>query len=527
MKWKWPLRTLPFSIERAAFMIAAFTLLSRIFGALRDQLLTTQLGLGTELDIYTTAFRLPDTIYNLLILGTLSVTFVPVFTSYYLEDKKRAQHIANSILTIVTSGILIVCAIIFIFAEWFTHLIAPGFKDETFRMTVNLTRLMLLSPILFTVSSIFNSYLTSLKKFFVISFAPILYNIGIITGFFLFYPRWGVMGLGYGVIFGAIMYLIVDFIEAYRHGYRVRLIYDFWDEGVRKIGALFLPRMFALDISFVSLIIASVIGSLLPAGSIAAYTTAYNLESVAVGIFALSFVMALFPVLSSLHAQQEEQKFLVTLRDYTIRILYFTVPVTIGTLLFRAHIVRLWFGHGKVGWDDTILLINILGVLAFAMVSQSLVPLFARAFYARKNTVTPFLVGLVGVAVNAIVSYEGAQHYGAAGIALGFTSASITNCLLLFMALRLHLGKYLEGLESTFDLPLLKSAVKIILAALLAGIVSYSLLFLVGPYFNTRTTLGIFLQATVAFAGGGIVYLTFTHLMGFRETRAFRRFLLK
>src|SRR5688572_691916 len=160
---KLPFLSATFSIERAALMIAIFTLLSRVFGAVRDQLLTTQLGLGRELDIYTTAFRLPDTIYNLLILGTLSVTFVPVFTSYYLHDKQKAQHIANSILTIVTTGILIVCAVIFIFADWFTKLIAPGFEGETFQQTVNLTRLMLLSPVLFTISSIFNSYLTSLK----------------------------------------------------------------------------------------------------------------------------------------------------------------------------------------------------------------------------------------------------------------------------------------------------------------------------------------------------------------------------
>jgi putative peptidoglycan lipid II flippase len=251
------------------------------------------------------------------------------------------------------------------------------------------------------------------------------------------------------------------------------------------------------------------------------------LESVAVGVFALSFITALFPVLSDFHARQETQRYVITLRDYTIRILFFTIPMTIGMLLFRAHIVRLWFGHGKVDWTATFLLISTLGVLAFALVSQSLVPLFARAFYARQNTKTPMLISLVAMVINAVVSYFGALHYGVAGIALGFTMASIINAVLLFMAMRLQLGGAIEGMESLFDLPLLVSTMKIIFSTLAAGIASYSLLYLVAPHVNTQTVVGIFIQAAIAGLGGVFVYVALTYSMGFAEARVLRKLFRK
>src|SRR6185436_20887378 len=145
---------------------------------------------------------------------------------------------------------------------------------EKFELTVKLTRLMLISPILFTISSVFSSYLTSLKEFFVISLAPVLYNVGIIIGIFFFYPRWGLMGLGYGVLLGAVIYLLLQGLESWRRGYKWQRVVDIFDPGVKKIALLFVPRVLSLDISYISLVIASVVGSLLPAGSITIFNLA-------------------------------------------------------------------------------------------------------------------------------------------------------------------------------------------------------------------------------------------------------------
>jgi putative peptidoglycan lipid II flippase len=512
-----------FSVGRAALMIAVLTLLSRLLGFGRDILLASHLGIGRQLDIYDTAFRLPDTVFNLLILGTLSAAFVPIFTSYHQKDKQRAQTIANTVLNVATVGMLLVCLLLLAFTRPLTHLIAPGFSGADFDQTVMLTRIMLLSPLLFTIANVFNGYLTSLKKFFVINFAPILYNVFIIAGIVALYPRWGLPGLGVGVVLGAALLLVVQIIASLRQGYRWRPIIDFRDSGVRTIGRLFIPRVFALDISFISLLVASIIGSHLEQGSIAAYNRAYNLESVAIGIFALSIITALFPVLSSLYAAEESKNFALAVRDYTIKILYFAIPVTILTLLFRAHIVRIAYGHGKVNWHGTILIFNTLGVLAFAIVSQSLTPLFARAFFARHNTVTPFIISLISSIINAIVAYIAALHYGVVGIALGFTVASIFDALVLFITLRWQIGRTVEGMETLFDAPLVMAIVKICAASLLMGLASYVLLYAVEPWLDTHKVLGLIIQAGLAGLGGVVVYFMLTYLLGFEEPRYIKR----
>jgi putative peptidoglycan lipid II flippase len=512
-----------FNLGKATAIIAVFTLVSRLVGFLRELLLASHFGAGDTLDIYYTAFRLPDTVYNLLILGTLSVAFIPVFNEYYLKDRKQAQRIANSVLNSSALVMLLICTLMFIFIRPLTHLIVPGFSGEKFELTVKLTRLMLLSPVLFTISSVFSSYLTSLKEFFVISLAPVLYNVGIIIGIFFFYPRWGLMGLGYGVLLGAVIYLLLQSFESWRRGYRWQRVIAVFDPGVKKIALLFVPRVLSLDISYISLVIASVVGSLLASGSISIFNLANNLQAVAVGIFALSTATAIFPVLSELHAQTEINRFVAVLRDSIVRILFFMVPMAILILLFRAHIVRLAYGYGKFDWASTISTFDTLGILAFAVLSQSLIPLFARAFYAQQNTKTPLIISLIAMAINAVLSYIGAQHYGVAGIALGFTVASVVNCILLFMALRLKLGNLIWGMESIFDLPLLKAIMKLAFATFVTGIVSYSLLYVIGPRVNTHTVIGIFLQAALASLGGALVYFVLTFLMGFGEARYVKR----
>ncbi len=514
-----------FNVGNAALMIAVLTLLSRVMGFVRDILLTSHLGISRQLDIYDTAFRLPDTIFSLLILGTLSAAFVPVFTSFYIQDKQRAQLIANSVLNIATIGMAVICLLLYLFVRPLTHWVAPGFSGHDFEQTVSLSRIMLLSPLIFTIANIFNGYLTSMKRFFVINSVPILYNLCIIGGIIWLYPRWGLTGLGIGVIIGALVMLLAQIIAAFHYGFRWHAVMDFHDSGVRTIGKLFVPRIFALDISFISLLIASVIGSQLQSGSIAAYNRAYNLESVVIGIFALSLITALFPVLSSLYAEHKHEQFVATIRDSTIRILFFAIPATVLTLLFRAYAVRIAYGHGKVDWHGTILIFNTLGVLAFGIIGQSLTPLYARAFFARHNTITPFMISLCSTIINIILSYWAALHYGVIGIALGFTIASVFDAILLFITLRMQIGAEVSHMETVFDLPVLKAIMKIIVATLFMGVLSYAMLYFLAPLFNTSRAVGIILQAGIAASAGIATYVILTILMGFKDLQILiRRF---
>lgn len=497
-----------FTIGRAALLIGFLTLLSRLVGFFRQYLFASTFGLSDTLDVYVTAFRIPDTVFNLLILGTLSAAFIPIFSNYYIKDKQRAIQIANTVLNTSILGMLFICLLLFVFAGPLTKFLVPGFDQEKLRETVMLTRLMLLSPVIFTASSVFSSILSSFKKFIAVHIAAVFYNLGIIFGLVFLYPRFGLYGLGYGVLLGALLHVAIQIPQLYRMGFRWKWYIDLKDRGFRSITALFIPRIFGLDISVVSLLIASFVGSLLAEGSIAAYTLANDLQAVPVGIFALSTAAALFPILSENFARNDEERFLTNLQQAIIQVLIFIIPISIWMLLFRAQIVRFIYGHGAIDWEQTILLFNALGVFTLALFSQALTPLFSRAFYARHNTKTPVIIGFVSMTLNAFCSYFLGQKFGVAGVVGGFAVASLINCALLFFVLRLNLAQA-SGYSAIhqFDLNLLKSISKIIFGAVLAGFVSYGYLYLIEPFVNTRTTLGIFIQVALSGTAGLLVYM--------------------
>jgi len=506
-----------FTIGRAALLIGCLTLVSRLVGFFRQYLFASTFGLSDTLDVYVAAFRIPDTVFNLLILGTLSAAFIPVFSKYYIKDKQRAMQITNTVLNTSVLGMLCICLLLFIFAYPLTEFLVPGFNQEKLNQTVTLTRLMLLSPVIFTASNVFSSILSSFKRFIAVHLAATLYNLGIIFGLIVLYPRFGLHGLAYGVLIGALLHVLIQLPEVYRTGFRWQGLIDLKDRGFIHIATLFIPRIFGLDISVVSLLIASFVGSLLAEGSIAAYTLANDLQAVPVGIFALSTAAALFPILSENFARNDEQRFLTNLQQAIIQVLIFIIPISIWMLLFRAQIVRFIYGHGAVGWEQTILLFNALGVFTLALFSQALTPLFARAFYARHNTKTPVIIGFVSMAINAFSSYFLGQRFGVEGVVGGFAIASLINCALLFFVLRLNLAH--TGVHTAihkFDLKLVKGISKIVFGAMLAGFVSYGYLYLIEPFVNTRTTLGIFIQVAFAGTAGLLVYVLMLYCLQLR-----------
>ncbi len=519
-----------FHLGQATLIIAVLTLISRLTGFVRDLLLASRLGLSVESDIYFTAFRIPDLVYNLLILGTLSVAFIPVFSEYYLKDKKRAFEVASNILNISVVGMAVFCLLIFIFAKPLTHLIAPGFGELQINKTVQITRIMLLSPIIFTISNVVSSVLISLKKFLIVNTAPLLYNLGIIIGIIFFYPRYGLPGLAVGVILGALMHVGIQIPELIRNGFRWTLTFNRKDQATRQIGKLFLPRLFGIDISYVNLIVVSIVGSTLAIGSITAFNYANNIQAVFLGVFALSTAIALFPVMSELYAKNETRQFINTIQHAVIRILYFIIPVTILLLLLRAHIVRVLLGYGRCDWNCTITTFDTLGVLALGLLAQSLIPLFARAFYARQNTKTPVVLGLIAVVVNIVLSYVLSFGLGVQGIALGFVLATTVNCILLFAALHRHFSHHPDvspEIMHTFDSIIVKRVAMIIFASMTTGVVTYFLLYLLALFVDTHTVAGIFIQASVAGGIGIIWYVGVTGWMGLQEAEQMLRPVLK
>ncbi len=507
-----------FSVSKAAIIVGFFTLLSKLVGLIRDPLLAGKIGVGDSLDIYYAAFRIPDFIFNLLVLGTLSVALIPVFTEWLLKDKDKANRISSSVLNISVSGMAAICLILLIFSAPLTKALVPGFSGDKLAHTIQLMRLFLLSPIIFTASNVFTSFLTASKKFLVLSIAPIMYNLGIIFGLFFFYPHFGLMGLGYGVILGALCHLLVQIPEAVRFGWRFKAVIDWHEPTLKKIAKLFIPRIIGVDISQISLIVGTTVGSILAAGSVTIFNLANNLQAAPLGIFALSISAASFPLLSEHYSKGDNKAFLKTLADNVIMVLFFIIPITILMLIFRAYIVRIIYGHGKFNWNDTVLMFTTFGILTFSLIGQSLSPLFSRSFYSRQNTIIPVMVNICSIIVDIILAYVLGKQFGLVGIAGGFVIACTLDALVMFLFLRWYLHK--SDISFTdFDSEVGHFLVKLLFSSIVMGLVGYGGIYAFAPLVNTRTTLGIIIQSGLAVTIALLAFLVVSYKIGIQQTK--------
>jgi len=508
-----------FSVSKAAIIVGFFTLLSKLVGLVRDPLLAGKIGVGSTLDIYYSAFRIPDFIFNLLILGTLSVALIPIFTEWLMKDKSKAYRLANSVLNSSIIGMAVVCLICLAFSAPLTKILVPGFSGEKLTKTIQLMRLFLLSPLIFTISNVFTSILSSYKKFLVLSIAPIMYNLGIIGGLFFLYPRFGLMGLGYGVVIGALMHMLVQIPEAVRYGYRWQAVIDYKDPSLHKIAKLFLPRIIGMDISQISLIIGTTVGSILAAGSVTIFNLANNLQAAPLGIFALSVSAASFPLMSEHYAKNDNRAFVKTLAKNVTTVLFFIIPIAVLMVIFRAFIVRIIYGHGKFDWADTILMFTTFGILTFSLIGQSLSPLFSRAFYARHNTMTPVMVNVCSIILDAILAYTLGKHFGLIGIAWGFVIACTTDALLMFSFLRMSLHK--DGVNmAEADREILIFGGKILVSSIAMGLAGYCAIYALAPLVDTQTTLGIVLQSGGAVFISIVVFLFTSYKIGLEQSKS-------
>ncbi len=496
------------TIAGAAFIIAILSIASRLLGVIRDRILAGHFGAGQELDIYYAAFRLPDLIFNLLVLGALSAGFIPIFSKLLSEDQRvAAWRLANNIFNILALLLLVVCGVGIICAPWLVSYLTPGFSSDVTPLLVRLTRIMFLSPLLLGLSSIVGGVLQSKRKFFIYSVSPIFYNLGIIFGALMLTPYFGLAGLAWGVVLGSFLHLLIQLPTLWRTGFRYQLIADWRDRDTRAVFRMMSARTFSLAVTQINLIIITMIASTLPVGALSVFNLANNLQFVPISLFGISFALAVFPLLS---ATTDMEKLKAIFSRTFRQILFFIIPSTVIILALRAQIVRLILGSGKFDWQATLLTIDALGFFALSLFAQATLPLLNRVFFARQDSRTPLYVGLIAEVVNISLALWLAPRLGVPGLALSFSASAIINFLLLLMVLRRRYG-------SLGERQIIISILKYTAAGILAVIAIQAMKLLIWPYVNMTRFWGVFIQATAAGLFGAVVYLSVCSLLRSEE----------
>jgi len=530
------------TIFSAAVILAITTLISKILGLFRDRLLAGKFGAGNELDIYFAAFRLPDLIYSIVVMGAISSAFMPVFAEYWHKDKKEAWYLTSGVFNLITL-ILIALALIFIFfAPWLITFIAPGFSGEKREMAIILTRIMFLSPIFLGMSSILSGVLQYFNRFFISSLAPIMYNVGIICGIVFFVPRWGLIGLAWGVVLGAVLHFFIQLPSAIYSGFHWQKILTVYHEGIKKIIKLMVPRTVGLAGTQINFWVITAIASTLAAGSIAVFNLSNNLQYIPIGIIGISFAMATFPRLTRSFAQKDKNKFARSFFSAFNQILFWVLPITVIFFLLRAQIVRVVLGTGQFGWLDTRLTAAALGIFAVSIFAQSLIPLVSRAFYSLQDTQTPVLINLIGVLINIIFSFffvwilrqdnlffhfiskalklGGINDFSVLGLPIAFSLSS----MITFFWLMRSFSQKISFWPKKFILEFLY---KTTLSLIVMAITIYALLNISSLFLNTRTFWGIFFQAAISALVGVAAYFVSALVLQLKEAINFLRKIFK
>ena len=512
-------------LHEAAYILALFALGSQLLALVRDRLIAHQFGAGTALDIYYAAFRIPDLLF-VIFASVLSVyVLIPFVADRLVESTERAREVISAVFAWFLIGYTAAALFIGIFAYPIVAVLFPGFSPSEQVLLVSVLRVLLLQPLFLSLSSLFGVVTQLHRKFVLYAISPLLYNIGIILGIVALYPLYGLRGMAYGVVLGAVLHALVQVPFVLHSGLFPRFSLRTDRALVGRILKSSLPRALTLTLHQLVLLTLTGFATLMTAGSVAVMQFAYNLQSVPLAIIGVSYSVAAFPTLSRLFSAGDRDAYLTHVYSALRHIIFWSIPTLGLIVVIRAQLVRVILGTGAFNWDDTRLVAAGLALFVFSLAAQAVHLLIVRAFYAGGNTKTPLLVtavssiGIVCVAGLLTMLYTHTPAFAkmlgmlfrvddVSGIEvlvlpLAFSSVLIVHSIVL---VTLFVREYGVGASSG----LLAVFMRACGAAVTAGAAAYIALNVLVDGFRVDTLTGIFMQGFIAGSVGiifGILFL--------------------
>lgn len=512
-------------MHQAAYLLAAFALASQVLALVRDRLLASAFGAGHTLDIYYAAFRVPDFLFATVASLMSLYALLPILSRLRTEGDAIMVSFLRSMLVAFFGVMAMVGMIAYILAPVLAPLVAPGIAADAASRAelVSLMRILLLQPILLGASNTIAALTQLRHRFILYSISPLLYNLGIIFGAVVLYPRFGIEGLGWGVVLGAFMHLLAQIPFFFEEKSAGALPLQRVVSGVREVLALSIPRTLALSSTQVSLLAITAMASYLAPGSIAVFSFAFNLQAVPLTIIGVSYSVAAFPTLAHLFAEGKKDEFVSYIEAALRHIIFWSVPAMVLMIVLRAQIVRVILGAGAFGWGATRLTAAALALFIISLTAQSITLLMARTYYATGNTIKPLYFGIADIAVSIMSAGALAFLFTHNATFHAFIESlmrveSVSGTTILMLALGFACGaivKFVIGYSSfmrDFGIAphrIARLASQSFGASIIGGAAAYQILAFSGYIVESRTLVGVFAQGLAA----GLVGIAVTILI--------------
>ncbi len=506
------------TIGSAAFILISMVFTSRVLGLVRDRLLNARFT-PDELGVYFAAFRLPNLIFELLVMGALTSAFIPVFTKYVTQKNEKEGFDVAATLINMSIVVMVVLAIpLLIFANQLSHFLAPGFSPAQIARMATYTRFMIIFQVLpLLVGNFFTGILQSYNMFLLPALAPVVYNLGIILGVVTLTPTVGLMAPVYGVGIGAGLFMLIQVPLVIVVGYRHKLKLDWRHKGVREVLKLIGPRTLGLAVSQIDSTVDLMMASLLGARMVTVFNFAQQLQQLPVGLFGVSVAQAALPTLSAASANEDKGEFKKSVISAIHQILFFVLPISALFIVLRVPVVRLIYGASHFDWQATVLTGMTLSMFALSIFAQSIVNVLARGFYALYDSKTPVKISVVSILTNTALSLLFIKVFGLPVWSLGLSTsiASILNATVLYIVLDRKIGGFAKK-------ELFLPAIKMFIAAAVAGVAVFFPLKLFDQLiFDTTRTFGLLLLTGVAGCVGLVTYLVLAWVFDVNEVKSF------
>ncbi len=496
-------------LHQAAYLLGFFAICSQVLALFRDRILASQFGAGNTLDLYYAAFRIPDILF-VTVASIVSISvLIPFLMERFGKDDQSAKEFVDSVFSFYFFFMFAVGLLAYFTAPYFMSRLFPVFAGtEDFPDLVQLTRILLLSPVFLGFSNLLASITQIHKRFFIYALSPVVYNVGIILGIVFLYPIFGLSGLGFGVILGAFLHFAIQIPFIVGQGMFPVFRFPIQLSFIKKIIYTSLPRTITTSSNELAELFLISYASFFIPGSVSIFNFSFNLQAVPFSIIGISYSLAAFPTLTRLFSNGDHKSFIEQMITSSRHIIFWSIPVSVLFIVLRAQIVRTILGAGRFDWGDTRLTAAALALFTLSLAAQNLVSLFVRSYYSQGKTKTPLAMNAVSALTIVFGSYYLVQIFQnhesfrnfietalkvsdlpgtvVLMLPLGFSLGVILNLIIHWVGFHMHFP--------TFSKPVLRTLFKTLLSSVVMGFVSYQFLNIFDTVFNLNTLIGIFLQ---------------------------------
>lgn len=479
------------SIFSSAMLLSVMIIIARLFGFLRYRILAGFYSTA-ELDIFFASFRIPDLVFEILITGALTSSFIPIFIKYQ-DNKEVLRQNVSSIINAIFLLMLVIIVVLLFVLDPVMRIITPGFSQDKIQQVVYYSRLLLIGQLPFLILANFLTGISQAKKTFLLSaVAPIIYNLSIIVFTVLFSSQLSLLAPVIGVMVGAVLMFIVQVPILFHCDF----VYDLYlkkTKGLIDFIRMVIPRMFTIVVAQIDATIDLILATLLGTGSYTYFYLAQHLQLLPVSVIGIAFGQASLPYLSEMYQQKKMEEFKKIISESLLNLLFLSIPFASFFIFARTPLIRLFFGGPKFDWLATNQTALTLSCFSLSLPFHTVYYFLTRCYYASLDSRSPFLISLISILTNTVFSliFVFVLKLPVWSLAISFSLAMIVNVFLLIFFL-------IKKVNHLFDVNFFVELGKIIIATFISSIIAYFVLKISDTLiFDNTRTINIFFMLLI------------------------------